>query len=139
MNRNELEAILPHRDGMLLLDECELVDGISKGKLKIRGDEHFLQGHFPGNPLVPGVILCEILAQSACVLLTEKMEGSDLTPLLTGLSKVRFRQPVRPGDLLTTECQLTRSAHPFYFASGSGSTDNGQCFEASFSFMLSEI
>lgn len=139
MNRQELEAVLPHRDGMLLLDEVELTGDESLGSLTIKGDEWFLQGHFPGNPIVPGVILCEILAQSACVLLADKMPDGPLTPLLAGLNKVRFRHPVRPGETLKTTCKLTRSAHPFYFAEGSGSTENGLCFEASFSFMLTEI
>ena len=69
MNKEEIKKILPHREPMLLVDEVELVDGVAHGKCHIKGDEYFLQGHFPGNPVVPGVIQCEMMAQSACVLL----------------------------------------------------------------------
>ena len=69
MNKEEIKKILPHREPMLLVDEVELIDGVAHGKCHIRGDEYFLQGHFPGNPVVPGVIQCEMMAQSACVLL----------------------------------------------------------------------
>ena len=57
MNIEEIKTILPHRDDMLLIDEAELLDGVAHAKKKITGDEFFLRGQFPGNPVVPGVIL----------------------------------------------------------------------------------
>lgn len=138
MKQEELKAILPHRDNMLLIEEATCEDGVAHGTVKIRGDEWFLQGHFPGNPVVPGVMLCEMLAQSVCVLLSEKMSGNEL-PLFTGLDKVRFRNSVRPGDTFQTECKLTRSKPPFYFAEGKGFVDGKLCVEASFSFALTEV
>ena len=97
MTKEEIMQIIPHRDNMLLLDEAQAADGKAHGKLRITGDEWFLKGHFPGNPVVPGVILCEILAQSACVLLADAAQGQ--TPYFTGLDKVKFRNPVKPGDV----------------------------------------
>ena len=105
MNREEIMTILPHRDNMLLLDEVENHDGTAVGRYTVRGDEFFLQGHFPGHPIVPGVILCEILAQSACVLLRDTMEAGTL-PVYTGLNNVKFRSPVKPGDTVLFENDL---------------------------------
>ena len=89
------------------MDEVELIDGVAHGKCHIKGDEYFLQGHFPGNPVVPGVIQCEMLPSPACVLLASgASEGC--TPLFTSLDKVKFRGQVKPGDTLETECEITR-------------------------------
>lgn len=92
MNRDEIMKILPHRDDMLLLDEVEKVDGTAIGHYTVRGDEFFLRGHFPGNPIVPGVILCEIMAQSACVLMEDSIKEGQI-PVYTGLNNVKFRSP----------------------------------------------
>lgn len=137
MNKNELMTILPHRDAMLLVDEAELRDGTAYGKITIRGDEWFLQGHFPDRPVVPGVILCEMMAQSACVCLMDEMRDGIL-PFFSGLDKVKFRIPVTPGDVLETECSITRVMKPFYFAKGVGRVDGKVAVEANFSFVLTE-
>lgn len=130
----DLYQLLPHRPPMLLLDAVSLDGELAHGQRRIRGDEFFLQGHFPGNPVVPGVILCEILAQSACVLLGQEAQGK--TPLFSGMDKVRFKHPVRPGDLVETECRITRRKVPFYFAEGSIRVGEQLCMSAEFSFAL---
>ena len=96
MNRDEIMNILPHRDHMLLLDDVVNKNGTAVGHYTVRGDEFFLKGHFPNHPIVPGVILCEILAQSACVLMQDAMSEGKL-PVYTGLNNVKFRSPVKPG------------------------------------------
>ena len=138
MNQEELKKILPHRDNMLLIEEAHCDGDTAHGQIEIRGDEWFLQGHFPGNPVVPGVILCEMLAQSTCVLLGDKLTENQL-PLFTGLDRVRFRGSVKPGDIFKTQCNLTRSKPPFYFAEGKGFVDGKLCVEAKFSFALTEV
>ncbi|MBP3388742.1 MAG: 3-hydroxyacyl-ACP dehydratase FabZ [Clostridia bacterium] len=135
MNRDDIMNLLPHRDPMLLLDEAENKDGKAIGHYTVRGDEFFLKGHFPGDPIVPGVILCEILAQSACVLLQDAMSQGKL-PVYTGLNNVKFRSPVRPGDTIETQCHITRAKHPFYFAEGTATVDGRLCVSAEFSFCI---
>ena len=135
MNREEIKQVLPHRDPMLLLDEVEDQDGEAVGHYTVRGDEFFLKGHFPGNPIVPGVILCEILAQSACVLLRNALDDGKLT-VYTGLNNVKFRSPVRPGDRVETRCRIRRVKTPFYFAEGTVTVDGRLCVSAEFSVAI---
>lgn len=135
MNKEEIMKILPHRDNMLLLDDAENIDGTAIAHYNVRGDEFFLKGHFPGNPIVPGVILCEILAQSACVLMRDVLKEGQL-PVYTGLNNVKFRSPVKPGDRVETKVHLKRSKHPFYFAEGTLSVGDRLCVSAEFSFAI---
>lgn len=138
MNIEEIKQILPHRDNMLLLDRVEREEGdIAHGYYKIPEDAWFLKGHFPGSPVVPGVILCEILAQSTCVLLADQMSSGKL-PMYTGLDKVRFKAPVLPGDVFETRCQVVRNKFPFFFAKGEGFVNGKLCIKAEFSFAITE-
>ena len=137
MNKEEIMQILPHREDMLLVDEIDIVeDGICIGKYTVRGDEFFLRGHFPGNPIVPGVILCEMTAQSACGLFKDNM--SDCLPVYTGINNVKFKRQVKPGDTITFKCNITRSKHPFYFFHGEASVEEQICMTGDFSFAIIE-
>ena len=141
MNKEELLSYLPHRASMLLIDEAEVVrdengEESAHAKKTFLGSEWFLDGHFPGNPVVPGVIQCEILAQTVCVLLD--MKGRSVTPYFTGMNNVRWKRPVKPGETLETVCRITRVKKPFYFAKGEGRVNGELCVSAEFSFAIIE-
>ncbi len=120
---------------MLLVDGAELAaPGRARGSYTVRGDEWFLRGHFPDYPVVPGVILLEIVAQASCLLVAQSMEGA--TPYFTGIEKARFRQKVLPGDTLSIESELIATKPPFYFVRARGTVDGKICVSAEFSFAL---
>ena len=137
MNRDEIMKIIPHRDEMLLLDSVELdEDGAARGSYTVRGDEWFLRGHFPGNPVVPGVVLCEIVAQASCVLIRDEIQGR--TPYYAGIDKVRFRQMVRPGDTLAVSARLVRSKMNVYVVSGEAKVNDRLAVSGEFTFILAQ-
>lgn len=137
MTQEELKAYLPHRDNMLLVEEAVILQDengtpYAYGRTVIHGNEWFLQGHFPNDPVVPGVILCEIMAQSLAVLLPK----TNSTPYFTGMNQVKWRHPVRPGDIFETECRLIRSKGQFYWAKAVGRVNDTLCVSAEFSIAL---
>lgn len=135
MNIEEIKEILPHRDNMLLVEEAELVDeNTSIGKYTVKGDEFFLKGHFPGNPVVPGVMLCEMMAQSSCVIFKDLVKGA--TPYFSKFSNVKFKNKVLPGDTLTSRCTLTKTRGVFCFISAKGYVEDKLCVEAEFAVAL---
>ena len=98
MNREEIQRTLPHREPMLLLDTFEREeDGRCRATFRIPEDAFFCQGHFPGNPIVPGVILCEIMAQACLCLLGDELIGH--IAVYRAIDGVKFRNAVHPGDL----------------------------------------
>jgi 3-hydroxyacyl-[acyl-carrier-protein] dehydratase len=106
--REGIESIIPHRDPFLFLDEVlELEPGkrVVARKL-VRPDEWFFPGHFPGRPIMPGVIMVEALAQAGAVAVLAEEENRGKLALFAGIDDVRFKRIVEPGDELTLSCEI---------------------------------
>jgi 3-hydroxyacyl-[acyl-carrier-protein] dehydratase len=109
LNIKEIEKIIPHRDPFLFIDEItDYIPGeYARGLKHVSKDEYYFKGHFPDNPIMPGVIIVETLAQvGAIVMLTlEKFKGKLV--LFAGIDKVRFKKIVKPGDVLELEVKIS--------------------------------
>jgi len=107
MKRSEIEGILPHRPPFLFVDEVvEISETKIIAKKYVRDDEYFFKGHFPNEPIMPGVLIVEALAQTGGVMILQKRKG--VIPLFLGIDKARFKKIVRPGDTLIMEVKLLR-------------------------------
>ena len=102
MDREEIKKIIPHRDPMLLVDEViELNPGFGiKAAFHVDPEREIFKGHFPGDPVLPGVYTVEIMAQTADILILSQERYSGKTPLFLGIDKVRFLSKIRPADTL---------------------------------------
>jgi 3-hydroxyacyl-[acyl-carrier-protein] dehydratase len=110
MTREEIMQVIPHRDPFLFLDEIiELVPlKRAVGIKHITDKEYYFQGHFPGKPVMPGVIIIESLAQVGATILLTHPDYHGKIALFTGIKNAKFRKSVVPGDRLILECELTK-------------------------------
>lgn len=126
---------LPHREPMLLVDRMEIDENqVAHGSYTVQGTEYFLQGHFPDYPVVPGVILCEIMGQCCSLLVKEQLEGR--TPFFTGLDKVRFKRQVRPGDTIEVSGYITKQKAMIFFVEAEARVNGELCAQGLLSFAL---
>ena len=114
LGRREIEEILPHREPFLLLDEVvELEPGTRVvARKRVRDDEWYLTGHFPGRPIMPGVLIVEALAQTGALAVLSEQENRGKLAFFAGIDDCRFKRVVEPGDVLELRCELDRLRGP---------------------------
>ena len=140
LNIDQIEALLPHRYPFLLVDkivECTPGQG-AKGIKCVTANEPFFQGHFPGYKVMPGVLIIEALAQVGAVAILSVPENKGNLALFGGIKNARFKQQVRPGDVLELECTITKQKGLVAIAEARASVDGQDAVTAELTFALAQ-
>ncbi len=114
LSKEEIEKIIPQRDPFLMIDEVEeYVPGESAVAYKyVNENEYYFKGHFPGNPIMPGVLITESLAQTGAVAILSMEENKGKNALFGGIDKMKFKKMVVPGDTLKLEVKIIKRKGP---------------------------
>jgi UDP-3-O-[3-hydroxymyristoyl] N-acetylglucosamine deacetylase/3-hydroxyacyl-[acyl-carrier-protein] dehydratase len=129
--------ILPHRFPFLMVDRVTIILGNKITAMKnVTANEPYFQGHFPGHPIMPGVLQLEAMAQVAGILMLRQAENVGKLAYFISAERVKWRKPVRPGDCLKIEVEMTKSRGKIGRARGTCSVDNEIMSEADVTFML---
>lgn len=134
----EIMKIIPHRQPMLLVDRVEIVEEDKKaiGFKGVTYNEPYFAGHFPQEPVMPGVLIMEAMAQTTAVLLLNKEEMRGKVGYYAGINKAKFRKKVVPGSMLRMEIEVIRQRGPLAVAYGKAYTDEGLAAEGEMTFMI---
>lgn len=140
LNIDQIEQLLPHRYPFLLVDRIiECIPGQSaKGIKCVTANEPFFQGHFPGFKVMPGVLIIEALAQVGAVAILTQEENRGKLALFGGIKNARFKQQVRPGDVLELECELTARRGPVGFGTATAKVNGKTACKAELTFALTD-
>lgn len=133
-----IQKMIPHRYPFLLIDKVEVVEELKKatGYKCVSGNENFFQGHFPGQPIMPGVLIVEAMAQTTCVLFLAKPEYQGKLAYFMSIDAVKFRKPVVPGDVLELKIEIIRPRGRGGKARGEAYVNGSLVTEAEFMFAI---
>ncbi len=134
----EIMEILPHRHPFLLIDTIEELEPGKRavGKKCVTFSEPYFAGHFPGNPVMPGVLIIEALAQTGAAAILSLPENRGKTAYFAGIDKAKFKQMVRPGEVLTLETQIIRTKGPIGVGEAVATVDGKLVAKAELTFAI---
>ena len=140
LNSNQIQDIIPHRQPFLLVDQIDdlIVGQYALGKKCVSANDFFFAGHFPDNHIMPGVLIIEALAQVGAVAILSDENYQQHYAYFTGIKNAKFRQPVRPGDVLVLETSLKRLKGMIGISSAKAMVNNTLVCECEMSFAIIE-
>ena len=139
LSTDEIKKLIPHRDPFLFVDTCEIIVPGEHGKSKklFSKNEYFFTGHFPDNPIVPGVIIIEAMAQTAGIVVSYKLkEFKEKSVLFMSVNKAKFRKPIHPDEKVLFEVKFINSVRNVYKFEGTCYKEDIKVSEAEFSAMI---
>lgn len=138
METKEIMEIIPHRSPFLLLDKAEIIEpGVKAvGYKAVTYNEPYFAGHFPGEPVMPGVLIIEALAQVGAVILLEEESMRGKIVLFGGINKTRFKKKVLPGTMLRLEVEITKKKGPVGVGRGRAFDEEGLVAEGELTFII---
>ena len=139
INLEEIKDLIPHRYPFLFVDKCTIIETGKKGisERLFTDSEYFFQGHFPNNPIVPGVIIVEAMAQTAGIVVSHQYKNfKDKSVLFMSVNKARFRKPILPNQNIQFEVSFLNNVKDVYKFQGAAYFENTRVAETEFTAMI---
>ena len=138
LNQDDIKAIIPHREPFLLIDEAEIIEEgkSAAARWTLTGDEYFFKGHFPGTPVLPGVLMLESIAQCGALVILGLPENRGKIAYFAGADNVKWKRKVVPGETLELRCELVKFRFGMAVAAGTATVNGEVCCTAEIKCMV---